>query len=67
MGPLRSYAPLFSDSFRIEWTAHTAGAVAQDVGVDHGRRDVAMAEQFLYGSNVLAALKQVGGASGSAA
>lgn len=61
MGPLRSYAPLFSGSFRIERAAYAAGAVAQDMGVDHGRRDVAMAEQFLYGSNVLDALEQVGG------
>ena len=37
-----------------EWTA------VQDVGVDHGRADVAVAEELLDGADVFAVLEQVG-------
>ena len=33
----------------------------QDVGVDHGHRDVAMAEELLHGADVVAALEEVRG------
>lgn len=36
-------------------------AVAEDVGVDHGRRHVAVAEELLDGADVVTALQQVGG------
>jgi len=37
----------------------STGTVAVDVGVDHGRRDLAVAEEFLNGSDVVAALQKV--------
>ena len=33
----------------------------QDMGVDHGRADVGVAEQLLHGADVGAGLEQVGG------
>jgi len=36
------------------------GATVEDVGVDHGGGDVAVAEELLDGANVVAGLKQVG-------
>jgi len=38
----------------------TAG-VAEDVGVNHGRLDVLVAEELLYGADVVAGDQQVGG------
>jgi hypothetical protein len=33
----------------------------ENVGVNHGGGDVGMAQQFLYGANVMAGFEQVGG------
>ena len=33
----------------------------QDVGVDHGGRDIGVAEQFLHRADVLAGFEQMGG------
>jgi hypothetical protein len=49
----------FSD--RVEWAADAAGAVSEDVGVDHCGADVAVAEELLDGADVVAALEEVGG------
>ena len=37
------------------------GAAVEDVGVDHGRLDVAVAEEFLDGADVVSVLEEVGG------
>ena len=37
------------------------GAAVEDVGVDHGGGDVAVAEELLDGADVVAGLEQVGG------
>ncbi len=49
------------DSGRVQWAADAAGAVAEDVGVNHGRGDVAVTEELLDGADVVAALEQVRG------
>jgi hypothetical protein len=46
---------------RVERAANTTTTAIQHVRVDHGGADVAMAQQFLDGSNVVAGLEQVGG------
>ena len=46
-------------SRHVQRAADSACAVAQHVGVDHRRRDVAMAEQFLHRADVVAPLEQV--------
>ena len=43
----------------VEGAADTEATAVQDVGVDLGRGHVAVAEQFLYGPNVLAGVEQV--------
>lgn len=48
-------------SQRVEGAADAAGAEAEDVGVDHGGGDVAVAEELLDGADVVAALEEVGG------
>jgi len=40
--------------------AQAAGPL-EDVGVDHGRRDVAVAEKLLHGPDVVSVFQQVGG------
>jgi hypothetical protein len=35
------------------------GAAVEDVSVDHGRGDVAVAEQLLHGPDVMAVLEQM--------
>ena len=40
--------------------ADGGGAAVQDVGVDHGRRDVAVAKELLDGADVVAILQQMG-------
>ena len=40
--------------------AHGGRAPVEDVGVDHRRRDVAVAEEFLHGADVVAVFEQVG-------
>jgi len=44
---------------KVQRAQHAARAALQNVGVDHRRRDVLMAEQLLDGSDVAARLKQV--------
>lgn len=36
-------------------------ALVQDMGVDHRRADVFVAKKFLYGTNIIAGLKQMHG------
>jgi hypothetical protein len=45
----------------IGGAAHGSGASVEHVGVDHRRGDVAVAEELLDGSNVVAVLQQMGG------
>jgi hypothetical protein len=54
-------APVLFDSCRVERAANTARAVAEDVGVDHGRGNVAMTEELLHGADVMAAPEQMRG------
>jgi hypothetical protein len=44
----------------IERATHGERSLVEDVGVDHGRLDILMAQQFLYGANVVAGFEQVG-------
>ena len=37
------------------------GAAVEDVGVDHGGADIAVAEQLLHGANIGPVLEQVSG------
>jgi hypothetical protein len=50
-----------SDLRCVERAADAAGAVAEDMGVDHGRGDVAVAEELLDGSDVVAAFEKMCG------
>ena len=45
----------------IQRAAHGATGHAQDMGVDHGRADIGMAEQFLHRADVVAGLQQMRG------
>src|SRR5688572_14888718 len=45
----------------VERAPHASRAVLQDVRVDHRRRDIAVTEELLYGTDVMTALQQVGG------
>jgi hypothetical protein len=45
----------------VQRAGHAAAALVQNVGVDHGRADVGVAEQLLHGADVVAAFQQVGG------
>jgi hypothetical protein len=45
----------------VEGAADGEGATVEDVGVDHGGRDVAVTEKLLDGSDVVAGLEEVGG------
>jgi hypothetical protein len=49
------------DSSGAQRAAYPTGAVAQHVGVDHGRGNVAVAQQFLHGADVVSALEEVAG------
>ena len=49
------------NSWRVEWAAHAASAVAQDVSVDHYGRDVAVPQELLHGPDVVSALEQMRG------
>ena len=40
----------------VQRTLHPAAALAHDMGVNHGRRDIFMSEQFLDGSDIRSAL-----------
>ena len=46
---------------RVQRTHDAQGAFVEHMGVDHGRADIGVAEQLLYGANVLPALQQVRG------
>jgi hypothetical protein len=46
---------------RIEGAAHAGRPTVQYVGVDLGRRDVAVPEQLLNGPDIAAVLEQMGG------
>jgi hypothetical protein len=50
---------VFSKS--VQWTLHATGAALEHVGVDHGRADVGVAEQFLDGADIVAGFEQVCG------
>jgi hypothetical protein len=54
-------ASLLLQAQSIQRAADAAAAAIQDVRVDHGRPDVAMAEQFLDGADVVAVFEQVRG------
>jgi len=43
----------------VERTLHPAPATVEDVGIDHRRAHVGMAEQFLNRADVVARLQQV--------
>lgn len=45
----------------VEGAADAEGAAVEDVGVDHGGGDVAVAEQLLDGADVVAGFEEVGG------
>ena len=44
----------------VEGAYHAASATVEDVDVDHGGFDVFVAEEFLDGADVAAALEEVG-------
>jgi hypothetical protein len=48
-------------SRRIERTEYATPAPIEHVGIDHGRLYIAMAEQLLHCSNVMAGLEQMRG------
>ncbi len=48
----------------IERAPDTEAAAVEDVGVDHGRTDVAVAEELLDGSDVVARFQEVSVATG---
>ena len=45
----------------VDRAAHSGWSTVQDVGVDHRRTDIAMAEQVLDGPDVVTILEQVRG------
>jgi hypothetical protein len=45
----------------VDRAANSGRSPIEDMGVDHRRLDVAVAQEFLYGSNVIAAFEQVSG------
>ena len=45
----------------VEGAADCEGAAVEDVGVDHGSGDVAVTEELLDGSDVVAGLEEMGG------
>ena len=45
----------------VEGAADAGGAAVEDVGVDHGGRDILVAQELLDGADVVAVLEQVGG------
>src|SRR5213593_719528 len=55
-GLMRSPAVAF-----VQGAADTAAAAIEDVGVDHGGADVAVADELLDGPDVVAGLEEVGG------
>jgi hypothetical protein len=49
-----------SSRWLVEGATDGEGAAVQNVGVDHGRGDVVVAEKFLDGADVVAGFEQVG-------
>ena len=47
-------------SSSIQGASHAQDILSGDMGVDHGGLEVPVAEEFLYGSNVVAVFQQVG-------
>ena len=45
----------------VGWAADAEWAAVQHVGVDHGGSDVAVAQQFLNGADVMPPFQQMGG------
>ena len=41
-------------SHPVKWTAHARRPTVEDMGINHGRFDVALAQQFLNGSDIRA-------------
>ena len=48
-------------SLLVEWTADSQSAAIEDVGIDHRRLDVFVAEEFLNRPDVVVGLQQVRG------
>ena len=46
-------------AFAIQRAAHASGALAHDVGIDHGRIEICVTEQFLHRADVGTILEQV--------
>ena len=44
----------------IQWTEDSDTGATEYMGVDHGRGDMSMPQQFLYCSDIMVRLKQVG-------
>jgi hypothetical protein len=55
---LLGQALALSELRRVERTADATCAVAQDVGIDHRRGDVAVAQELLHGSDVVSTFEQ---------
>ena len=45
----------------VEGAADSVSSAVEDVGVDHGGLDVFVAEELLYGPDIVTALEQMGG------
>lgn len=45
----------------IQWAAYALAAAVEDVGVDHRRLHVAVAEQFLDSTDIVTILQEVSG------
>ena len=45
----------------VKRASHAAGATIEHVGVDHGRADVFVTEQFLDCADIVAVFQQMGG------
>ena len=45
----------------VHRTANTRRSTIEDMGIDHRGLDVAMTQEFLYRSNIVAAFEQVSG------
>ena len=45
----------------VYWTANSGRSPIKDMGVDHRHLYIAVAQKFLYGSNVITVFEQVSG------
>lgn len=57
----RARGRLIMDAGLVERATNGEGAAVEDVGVDHCRGDVAVAEELLNGADVVAGIEEVGG------